>query len=107
MTSIRIVFSTIDSEENARKMARHLVEEHLAACVNIVSNVSSVYKWEGVLEEEKECLLIIKTSENRLEELITRIVESHPYEVPDVVAFPIEKGYSSYLEWVISETRGS
>ncbi len=107
MTSIRIVFSTIDSEENARKMARHLVEEHLAACVNIVSNVSSVYKWEDVLEEEKECLLIIKTSENRLEELITRIVESHPYEVPDVVAFPIEKGYSSYLEWVISETRGS
>lgn len=107
MTSIRIVFSTIDSEENARKMARHLVEEHLAACVNIVSNVSSVYKWDDVLEEEKECLLIIKTSENRLEELITRIVDSHPYEVPDVVAFPIEKGYSSYLEWVISETRGS
>lgn len=107
MTSIRIVFSTIDSEENAGKMARHLVEERLAACVNIISNVSSVYKWKDALEQEKECLLIIKTSENRLEELITRIVEIHPYEVPEVVAFPVEKGYPPYLEWVISETGDS
>ena len=106
MTSIRMVFSTIDSEENARKLASNLVKEQLAACVNIVSNVTSVYKWKGMMEQADECLLIIKTSEDRLDKLTERIRELHPYEVPEVVSVAIEQGSAPYLEWVFSETRG-
>ncbi len=106
MTSIRMVFSTIDSEENARKLASNLVKEQLAACVNIISNVTSVYKWKGMMEQADECLLIIKTSEDRLDKLTERIRELHPYEVPEVVSVAIEQGSAPYLEWVFSETRG-
>ena len=101
-----MVFSTIDSDENARKVASALVKEQLAACVNIISNVTSVYKWKGVIEQAHECLLIIKTSEDRLDKLTERIRELHPYEVPEVVSVAVEQGHAVYLEWVFSETRG-
>ena len=102
----KLVFSTIDSQKTAREIADNLVNERLAACINIIPNVTSVYKWKGAIERADECLLIIKTSEDRLDELTARIKELHPYQVPEVVSLPIEKGYGPYLEWVFSETRG-
>lgn len=102
MTSVQIVFSTIDSEESALKISRRLVEERLAACVSIIPNVTSVYKWKGATEQARELLMVIKTAQDRVEALTSRLKELHPYEVPEIVAFSIEHGYPPYLDWVIS-----
>ena len=104
MTALRLAFSTIDSEDHAKTLARQLVQENLAACVTIVSSVTSIYKWRNALEESTEWLLIIKTSEARLSELMVRVKELHPYEVPEIIAFPIENAHPAYLDWVLAET---
>lgn len=104
MTPVRIVFCTIDSAEAARSLARRLVEDRLAACVNIIENVTSVYKWEGRIEEDAEHLLVIKTRDGRLRELMDRIGELHPYDVPEILSWPVEKGSKAYLNWVVAET---
>lgn len=102
----RIVFSTIDDPEAAKRIAEQLVLERAAACVNIIPNVSSVYKWKDKIESASELLLIIKTAGDRLEDLLKRIKELHPYDVPEIVAFPIEAGHQPYLDWIVAETRG-
>ena len=104
MTPVRIVFCTIDSTDAARKLARRLVEERLAACVNIIGNVTSVYKWEGRIEEDAELLLVIKTRDGRLRELMDRIGELHPYDVPEILCWPVQEGSRPYLDWVVAET---
>ena len=104
MTALRIVFSTIDTEERAKTLARQLVQENLAACVTIVSSVTSIYKWRKALEESTEWLLVIKTSEACLSGLMSRVKELHPYEVPEIIAFPIEAAHAAYLDWVLAET---
>lgn len=106
MSKSYLVLSTIDSNEGAERIAQHLVEEQLAACLNIIPNITSVYKWKEALESVTEYLMIIKTAEDRLPQLINRIKQLHPYEVPEVIAVAIEHGYPPYLEWIISETRG-
>ena len=106
MTAIRIAFSTIDDAANAREIARQLVQEGLAACINIIPKVTSVYKWKGQVETEEECLMVIKSTEDRLGQLIDRLHEIHPYDVPEAVAFPVEKGHPPYLDWVVENTRG-
>ncbi len=100
-----IAFSTIDSEEEAKKIARALVEAKLAACVNIIPKLTSIYKWKGKLCEEEEFLLIIKTSQTRLEELKATFKKLHPYEVPELIACPIIDGLPDYLDWVIKSTQ--
>ena len=105
MSKSYLVLSTIDSSEGAERIAQHLVEEQLAACVNIIPKITSVYKWKGALERATEYLMILKTSEDRLPQLIHRIKELHPYEVPEVIAFAIKHGYPPYLEWIVSQTR--
>jgi periplasmic divalent cation tolerance protein len=104
MTPVRIVFCTIDSADAARKLARRLVQDRLAACVNIIENVTSVYKWEDRIEEDAELLLVIKTQDSRLQELMDRISEIHPYDVPEILSWPVQKGSKAYLEWVVAET---
>lgn len=104
MTPVRIVFCTIDSADAARKLARRLVEDRLAACVNIIENVTSVYKWEGRIEEDAELLLVIKTRSGRLRELMERIGELHPYDVPEILCWPVQEGSRPYLDWVVAET---
>ena len=104
MTPVRIVFCTIDSADAARSLARRLVEDRLAACVNIVENVTSVYQWEGRIEEDAELLLVIKTRDGRLRELMDRIGELHPYDVPEILCWPVQEGSRPYLDWVVSET---
>lgn len=93
-----MLFCTTSVDESDR-IARVLIEEKLAACVNI-TEVNSYYRWEGEFCEDKEALLIIKTEKSRVDEIIERIKELHSYELPEIIALPIVAGYDKYLEWV-------
>jgi molybdopterin synthase catalytic subunit/uncharacterized protein involved in tolerance to divalent cations len=98
MNNLRIVLCTA-SPENGELIAKSLIEEHLAACVNI-SSVNSCYLWEGKLNLENEALLIIKTEQTRIEKLISKIRELHSYELPEIIVLPIIDGYQPYLDWI-------
>ena len=100
MTDKRIVLSTVGSEEEARKIAHHLVEQQLAACVNIVPKIESVYRWQGKVESNREYLLLIKTSSEKFPEVRDAIRELHSYELPECIALAVEDGSSEYLQWV-------
>ena len=100
-----IVLVTCGSEEEALKIANALVEEHLAACVNLVSPIRSIYRWEGKIWDEKEWLLIIKTQKQRFDELEKKVKSLHSYSVPEIIGFPIVEGSSSYLNWLIEMTK--
>jgi len=105
MSKSYLVLSTVDTHQEAERIAQQLVEERLAACVNIVPQITSIYRWKGALERASEHLMIMKTAEDRLFSLTHRIKELHPYEVPEVIALSIDEGDSTYLEWIFSETR--
>ena len=107
MTDKRIVLSTAGSEEEARKMANHLVESRLAACVNIVLHVESIYRWEGKVESGREWLLIIKTSAELFPAVRDAIRELHSYELPECIAIDVEDGSTEYLEWLGDSMNGS
>lgn len=79
--------------------------EHLAACVNIVERISSVYFWEGEVKSDVENLMIIKTAPDRVAALRERLVAAHPYDVPEVIALPVVEGHAPYLDWVVASTR--
>ena len=93
-----MLFCTASVEES-KQIARMLVEERLAACVN-VTEVNSYYRWEGEFCKDKEALLIIKTEKSKVNEIIERIKEVHSYDLPEIIALPIVAGYDKYLEWV-------
>ncbi|MHC1574228.1 MAG: divalent-cation tolerance protein CutA [Candidatus Methanogasteraceae archaeon] len=90
--------------DRSEEIAKALIEERLAACVNI-TGVKSYFRWEGGYCAEKEDLLIIKTRKDRTKEIISKIAELHSYEVPEIIALPIIEGYDRYLEWVGGEVR--
>jgi periplasmic divalent cation tolerance protein len=98
LTDEIVIFVTCPSAESDR-IASQLVEERLAACVNIVKAVTSVYRWEEQLCRDSEHLLIIKTERNVWQTLERRICDLHPYDVPEIIALPIENGYMPYLKW--------
>lgn len=100
-----IAFSTVDSEKEGQKIAKALVKSKLAACVNIVPEMTSIYEWKGEICEEKEFLMVIKTSTARLDELKATLEELHPYEVPELVVCPIVDGLPDYLSWVFQHTK--
>lgn len=100
MTNKRIVLSTAGSEDEARKIAHHLVEQRLAACVNIIPRIESVYRWEGKVDSNREYLLLIKTSSTMFPEVRDAILELHSYELPECVEIAVEDGSSEYLQWV-------
>jgi periplasmic divalent cation tolerance protein len=100
-----IVFMTASSREEAGGIARALVEERLAACCNIAGEVDSVYWWDGKVEEGKEVLVIIKTTDERFPDLERRIRELHSYDVPEIIATPVTAGSESYLRWVRERLR--
>ena len=102
----RIVLTTVGSDEQAETIARALVDRHLAACVNIVSGICSVYRWEGEVVREQEPLLIIKTTAVRFEEVRQVIRELHTYEVPEIVSLSIRDGDGDYLRWIDDSVRG-
>lgn len=105
--SYRVVLTTVGSRDDAAELARVLVQERLAACVNILLGVDSVYWWEGQVQEDREFLLLIKTREELLDALEERLGVLHPYQVPEIIALPIEWGSKAYLDWVRSATRES
>jgi periplasmic divalent cation tolerance protein len=100
MTDKRIVFTTAGSEEQAAKIARHLVERGLAACVNIVPHVTSVYRWKDKVEETREWLLIIKTTAGVFGQVRQAITDLHSYELPECICLAIEDGSPDYLQWI-------
>ena len=100
MTDKRIVLCTAGSEDEARKIARHLVEQRLAACVNIVPRIESIYRWQGKLESSTECLLLIKTTVEKFPGVRDAIGQLHSYNLPECIAIGIEDGSASYLEWL-------
>lgn len=101
------VFCTIDSEPRARDLAAGLVEDRLAACVQVVGPVHSTYRWRDGVESATEWLLLMKTTSERLAALLVTIVARHPYDVPEIVAVPIAAGLPEYLDWVRASVIGS
>jgi len=101
-----VVLSTVGDAEAAEGIARDVVEKGLAACVNIVPEIRSIYSWKGKIESDTECLLVIKTTSERFEALRETIVARHPYEVPEVIALPIETGHAPYLDWLDAACAG-
>jgi periplasmic divalent cation tolerance protein len=97
-----VVLVTASSETEAKTIARTLVEERLAACVNIIPGLTSIYHWEGNICEDRELLLVIKTQAQKVAVLHERIVPLHSYAVPEVIALPIADGSPRYLEWLDS-----
>ena len=96
---------TCPDADTARRLAGALVGERLAACVNLLPGVRSVYRWQGEVHEDQEVLLVVKTTRARLDALTERIRPLHPYELPEVVAVDIAGGLPAYLAWIAEETR--
>lgn len=106
MSDVLLVLCTCPDEAVAAGLARALVEERLAACVNRLPLTASTYRWQGQVLEDAEVLLMAKTTADRFDALATRIVELHPYSVPEVIALPVERGLPAYLSWLARETSG-
>ena len=100
MTDKRIVLTTAGSQQEAQKIAEALVEQRLAACVNIISGMHSVYRWQGKVEQADEWLLLIKTTESASAPLRDAITKLHSYEVPECIVLSIEDGTPAYLDWI-------
>jgi len=105
MTDKIVVFSTCSTQEEAAKIARKLIEDRLAACVNVTPGVRSFYRWKGTIEESDECLLVIKSSRDLFDRLRLELEKAHTYEVPEVVAVPVVDGAPNYLHWIDGELR--
>ena len=106
MSAIILVITNLPDAISAERLARTLVENGLAACVNVLAPCRSVYRWEGKVESATEVPLLIKTRVERYEAVQAAIREQHPYELPEIISLPIEGGLPAYLNWVRSETEG-
>ncbi|KAL3514250.1 hypothetical protein ACH5RR_026967 [Cinchona calisaya] len=100
-----VVYVTVPNKEAGKKLAESIIKEKLAACVNRVPGVESVYEWKGEIQTDSEELLIIKTRESLLEALTEHVKANHEYEVPEVISLPITGGNLQYLEWIKNTTR--
>jgi periplasmic divalent cation tolerance protein len=100
MTTALVVFCTCPTREEAARIANDLVGSGIAACVNILPGVESVYRWEGTVERAQEILLLVKTTERQFASLRNRIDEIHSYEVPEIIALPVVSGSEPYLTWL-------
>jgi periplasmic divalent cation tolerance protein len=100
MTDKIVVLSTCASQQEAEKLARSLVEQRLAACVNVIPGITSFYRWQENLETAAEWLLVIKSSRQRFEELRAAMEKEHLYETPEIIALPIMDGAAKYLTWI-------
>jgi periplasmic divalent cation tolerance protein len=106
MTDKIVVLSACESAEEAGRLARALVERRLAACVNIVPGVRSVYRWKGAVEDTGEWLVLIKSRRDLFDRLRQAIEKEHSYEVPEIIALPVVAGSENYLAWLAAETAG-
>ena len=103
-TGAVIVLSTAPNQDMAVTLARTLVEERLAACVNVVPGVRSIYSWEGAIHDDGELLLVVKTRAEKQEAVVARITELHEYDVPEAVVLPVIAGSEAYLTWLSEAT---
>lgn len=101
---VSIIYSTTDTLESAKTIARALVKEKLVACVHILPKIESIYRWQGKIEEASECVLLVKTSDRNVQNVIQKIRSLHPYEVPEILVFPPVGGLKEYLDYVDEET---
>jgi len=102
--TVSVVLVTAPDAQTGSRLAREVVEARLAACVNLVAPVRSIYRWQGEVREDAEVLLVIKTGSGRCAELAQRIREIHPYDLPEVLALPASGGSPEYLDWVRQES---
>lgn len=100
MSDAVVIFCTCGNEDEAHRIARDLVESRLAACVNVLPSIESVYRWQDQLETSQEVLLIIKSTAERFRELQQRIIHLHSYETPEIIALPVTAGSDKYLAWI-------
>lgn len=101
---VRIVYMTAGSRDEARSIGQALLESKLAACVNIIDNMNSLYMWDGALQDDAEVIVIAKTNEQRIPALIEKVKAVHSYECPCVLSIPVESGNPEFLAWIRSET---
>ena len=99
-----IAFSTAGSPDEARRIATALVSEQLAACVNVIDNIHSIYRWQGAIESAAESMMLIKTRATLLPAIELRLRDLHSYDVPELVAIPIRLGAQPYLDWLLAST---
>lgn len=104
MEEIIVVMVTVGAESHGIEIGRALIEERLAACVNLVKGVRSLYMWEGRLNDDQETLMLIKTRGSIFSRLKDRVAQLHPYQVPEIIALPVVEGSPSYLQWVAEMT---
>lgn len=104
--SVMFVYATAGDLDEAKRIGRKVVEEKLAACANILPGATSIFFWDGAVQEAQEALLVLKTTEQKLEQLIGRVKALHSYECPCIEALPVVEGNRDFLEWVVRETGG-
>ncbi|MEM5868888.1 MAG: divalent-cation tolerance protein CutA [Candidatus Aenigmatarchaeota archaeon] len=102
MGKYKIIYSTVEKKKDAKRIAKILIKERIAACVNIFK-INSIYRWKGKSIEGEEYALIIKTKNSLVNKVMKRIKELHPYEIPCIICFNIEKGYDKFLNWIDKE----
>ncbi len=105
MPQALLILTSLPDLQSAQAIAHQLVEQHLAACVSLLPSVRSIYQWQGRVEESQETVLLIKTTQARYAELETALQALHPYQVPEIIAFPAVTGLAAYLEWIATETK--
>jgi periplasmic divalent cation tolerance protein len=105
MSDALVVFCTCPNEQEARNLAETVVSQRLAACVNIVPGIRSIYRWKGKLCDDAEALMVIKTTAACFDSLRAKLVELHPYDCPEVIALEISDGHTDYLDWLTAQTK--
>lgn len=104
-TGVVSVYVTFPAHFAAEEAVTNLVREQLAACANLMPGLTSIYKWKGAIERDSESAALLKTTADRVDALVARLREIHPYDTPCIVAWPVIGGFAPYLEWVRTETR--
>jgi periplasmic divalent cation tolerance protein len=107
MTDKVVILVTVANRREGRRIARHLVENRLAACVNMTQTIQSIYRWEGKLVEDEELLLVIKSARPLFPEIKTAITQIHTYHTPEIICLPIIEGSENYLQWMSDSVKGS
>ena len=102
---INFIYMTVGSKDEARKIGRELVATRLAACVNILDNMNSFYMWDGEIQDDTEVVMIAKTTEEQVPELIKKVESMHSYDCPCIVSLPVTGGHQPFLEWINTEVR--
>lgn len=103
--TVRLIYMTAGSKDEAKNIGKVLIESKLAACVNIVDGMNSIYMWEGELQEDQEVILIAKTEAKHVRELVEKVKSVHSYECPCILSIPVEGGNQAFIEWILNEVK--